>query len=159
MRNRAKAVPRVFLRRIYRGAWTFYTSGDSEGPLFSTRCFGFSRAIGCWVRGRKAENPFGDWGLGQLPSPGPLPSLLFSYPSDIERRWGLFPPFLFCFFARCSPPSFILFEFPCRDCARDSQSGLGCLEVVFSFLCRVKVPGPRLRFYVSCPTQQATCAF
>jgi hypothetical protein len=55
--RRAKAlVP----RKIYQGAWTFYTSGDSEEPLFSIICFGFSRAIGCRVRGRKAENPFGD---------------------------------------------------------------------------------------------------
>jgi hypothetical protein len=59
-RKRAKRVPKVFLRRIYRGAWTFYTSGDSEEPLFSYRYFGFSRAIGGEVRGRKAENPFGD---------------------------------------------------------------------------------------------------
>jgi hypothetical protein len=36
---------------------------------------------------------------------------------------------------------------------------LGWLEVVFSFLCRVKLPGPRLRSYVSCQRQQATCAF
>src|SRR4029077_13799670 len=53
---------------------------------------------------------------------------------------------------RCSLPGLILFEFPCWNCAcAGPQSGLGWLEVVFSFLCRVKLPGPRLRFYVFMP--------
>jgi len=34
MRKRAKLVPKIFLRRIYRLTWIFYTSGKSEAICF-----------------------------------------------------------------------------------------------------------------------------